>query len=242
MTRFLNQYEPVVSIQFFLELEDEILKSGDVSKAIRQFMRNDYIFQEIFQNHTNRRKFAEQRKKEVEDVKSTTDEGAKEAANTWIKEMEKKYGIEQVVALQALARVLRCASVNVFSTKYCLPVSICNSLLFQLDFEEELLKNIQTNTLYHFGKRCKHEISVLYEKNVNFDFIVYRLQDDLKTFFEEVEKKFLSLQKLSSIIQRMNFEISGYLKQTVVAEVKKRFCENLNTPNIETKLREDLLE
>lgn len=146
--------------------------------------------------------------------------------------------------LEKLARLIKCSVVNPFSAKCNLPAWIVNQLLEEVKFEEKVMEAISKNTKYHLSKLKKksegHEKFKSGQRtDYRFDYIVYPIQDDTSKVISEAEKTMASAHRIVTIMEKMIFEVEGYLEQTIVERLK--YTPNTVTPIIPKGLREEIL-
>ncbi|XP_053401037.1 uncharacterized protein LOC123549685 isoform X2 [Mercenaria mercenaria] len=139
--------------------------------------------------------------------------------------------------LHHLSHVIRCAAVPAFANKYNQQPWVCNRLLHEIEFEEALVDSVSRNTQYHLSKI---ENVLNKSKNGRFVFLLYPLQEEMKSTFENAEKKFSGMKRLSLVTKKMLFETNGYIKQTNLGLATVAGKESVPA-DISDDLRKDLL-
>ncbi|XP_053401072.1 uncharacterized protein LOC123549665 [Mercenaria mercenaria] len=158
------------------------------------------------------------------------------------------------VILQSLCHQILCAAVPPMAGKHNLPDIICHELLEEIHFETDLQTSISSDTIRHLKrleenaqeleKMAKEEETSdsLYTKRYNFDFIVYKLQKDMLQVVTSAEKKLSAMNRLTTVIRKMIFEIRGYLKQTTVnVDIAESDQRELTLEDITDKMRMEIM-
>lgn len=188
-----------------------ILQSKIVSKGILGFLRNGYCLADTVTSKTDRKSF----------LKALTEK---------------------------LANEVMCILIAPVSAKYVLPKWVCTRLLHEMNFENKVVKSFSKytyqglNKLCFFGQSCKNVLengkqsTYSYRNDAKclaFDFMLRPIKADLQNTIELMENSVASMEKLSTVMKKMTFEIDGYLKQTNV-------CLPITSTDFEVKIPTDL--
>lgn len=258
MALFLQKYQQI-SKNSFLECDLDILRSRKVSRAILQFLRSEIMFLDfIKQNRRGKKRKAadiptldtnqdihnEKERIKRNSVTSESSPQTKLKTTTEINEEEKQLDNILNMAMETLMRMIRCVSAGEFALKLGLPISFCNVLLCEIDFEKALLHSVSKNNRYHLRKKCKQATEKqAYDakKTFKFDYILYNLQDDMDPVFQKAENVLKTFQPISLVMKKMNHEIFDYLTQTEVKDAKDFTCYVPRAPTIDSEIRQTLL-
>lgn len=137
--------------------------------------------------------------------------------------------------IEKIAQIVKCVVIVPMSLKYTLPSWLCNRLLHEIEFEEDLVKSVSTDTHCHLSKlhsfaiKCRNVVLDLKQGTVvlssditvaqnttEFNFLLQHLLSDFQGVTVKAEKTMSSMKVVRNTMFKMIFEIDGYLKQTIV--------------------------
>ncbi|XP_045193879.2 uncharacterized protein LOC123549671 isoform X2 [Mercenaria mercenaria] len=157
--------------------------------------------------------------------------------------------------IQTLCHQTMCAAVSPMAAKHNIPEWVCHGLLEEINFEKELQKSMSKNTIHHLKEFEKYTQNLVIQraegktvegssqnKYFSFDFIYYKLKEDLSEAVTSAEKKLAAMNRITIVMRKMVFEVRGYLKQTVVTiEILESGQRKLALEDITDKMREDIM-
>lgn len=137
--------------------------------------------------------------------------------------------------IETIAQIVKCVVIVPMSLKYTLPSWLCNRLLHEIKFEEDLVKSVSNDThsrlseLHSFAIKFRSVVLDLKkgavvlssditeaQKSTDFDFLLQDLLSDFQGATVKAEKTMSSMKVVRNLMFKMIFEIDGYLKQTIV--------------------------
>lgn len=155
------------------------------------------------------------------------------------------------IVLSHMAQMIRCATLGPLSKNMNLPGVICNQLAFELKFEEDVIKSLSKNedTLNHISKlelSTEKFMPAIKEGNRYRRFPGQEftpsadLNKDIRSDFQRLEKELSSLQRTTSVMKRMVFELNGVIKQSVTkTDEMKKADESVSVPK---QFKDEILE
>lgn len=125
-----------------------------------------------------------------------------------------------------LAHHIRFNFINLSASKHSLPTWLCTKLCNSKKLENEFVNAVSNKTRYMLctwervlirmlAKDCS---SRTLDSSNRFDFIMSLLQRDFEGAISlvDLDEKISSMKRISIVMSKMEFEIDGYLKQTIV--------------------------